>query len=360
MKQTKLKSLMVVLCVVMFAFWIFQASKGHTEEPQKAVQLFGCSLTARDLSISAGQKENIAKGIWKKKDEENHGSNRDGFRRYTCLHGSGPQHSKAFHRRLLRAMGQRRGSCHYRREMNQPRPIRNRIPRKRETPRRESNPWIAMQREIESSLPESQQAEPENAATAVMRSYGRSIRGIPGKISKPRRKRPELFQGCDSCAETIIAEPNLRKSREGNGSLARGSRTKSIRRGLGKHWQHKPAVIIRGEREICNPAKPEGRAEYKLRTIMLWLRQDGWCCFNEFDFCSGRLRLKEATFHHEEGRCAGKRDDRISIEDEHGKEKFINGAAHLQCNSICGSRRLAINHGSNTTIQIEFERGISA
>src|ERR1044071_9431529 len=48
---------------------------------------------------------------------------------------------------------------------------------------------------------------------------------------------------------------------------------KSIAR-IGKHWEHKPPVVRRGEREICNPATDEGRAEYKWRTLLMWLRQN--------------------------------------------------------------------------------------
>ena len=123
----------------------------------------------------------------------------------------------------------------------------------------------------------------------------------------------------------------------------RPARSRRISR-VGKHWLSKPAVIYRGEREICNPATAEGCAEYKYRTLLMWLRQDSWCCFHEYDFCPGRLALKDATFEHENGRTGGKRDDRIWLPNE---RRPLNGAAHLECNSIAGSRKLPIDHGTN-------------
>ena len=125
-------------------------------------------------------------------------------------------------------------------------------------------------------------------------------------------------------------------------------------RRIGKHWLSKPAVIIRGEREICNPATPEGCAEYKWRVLLMWVRQEGWCCFREYDFCPGRLHLAEATMEHEDKRGGGKHDSRIAIFDDEGR--FLqpyNGAAHGRCNSIAGSRRLPIWHGPFDLIEKE-------
>jgi hypothetical protein len=109
---------------------------------------------------------------------------------------------------------------------------------------------------------------------------------------------------------------------------------------------------MRGEREICNPATPEGMAEYKYRTMLMWVRQDGWCCFWEYDFCPGRLHLSEATFEHEEKRTKAQQDDRIAIFDAEGRfVRYLNGAAHWECNGIAGSRKLPIYHGSNAIIE---------
>ena len=116
----------------------------------------------------------------------------------------------------------------------------------------------------------------------------------------------------------------------------------------------KPAVIVRPDgREIINPATPEGYAEYKWRVMLFWLRQRGWCCFRDYDFCPGRLKLSEATMEHENKRGAGKHDSRIAIFDEEGLFiRHINGAAHLACNSIVGSRRLPLFYGDNASFQI--------
>ena len=109
--------------------------------------------------------------------------------------------------------------------------------------------------------------------------------------------------------------------------------------------------MFRDGREMCNPVTVEGRAEYKYRTMMAWLRQDGICCFKDYDFCPGRLHLAQATFQHENLR--GKdRDDRIW---NPKTKKPLNGAAHLECNLIAGSRRLPIFHGSNFHYELREE-----
>jgi hypothetical protein len=131
-----------------------------------------------------------------------------------------------------------------------------------------------------------------------------------------------------------------------------GRRSKHISP-IGKHWLSKPLVVKRGDREICNPLTDEGRAEYKWRTILMWIRQDGWCCFHEYDFCPGRLKLKDSTFEHEGKRTKGQQDDRISYFDAAGKEQPMNGAAHGECNGIAGSRKLPIWHGTNTIYEKE-------
>lgn len=133
-------------------------------------------------------------------------------------------------------------------------------------------------------------------------------------------------------------------------------KSKSIRR-VGKHWLTKPAVTIRRDlKEICNPATVEGRAEYWFRTMLMWIRQDGWCCFREYDFCPGRLRLADCTFEHEDKRGGGKKDERLALVDTEGRFiRHINGAAHGECNGIAGSRRLPIYHGGFSTIEVNPE-----
>lgn len=126
----------------------------------------------------------------------------------------------------------------------------------------------------------------------------------------------------------------------------RSSQRKRTSQSVGRHWFNKPAVIYRSEREICNPATPEGKAEYKWRILLMWVRQEGLCCD-----CREPLRLKEATFEHENGRGGGKRDDRIAIYIEGKFIRHQNGAAHLWCNSQRGSRRTPIWHGNNCIVE---------
>lgn len=118
-------------------------------------------------------------------------------------------------------------------------------------------------------------------------------------------------------------------------------------RRFGKHWENKPAVAMRGEREICNPATAEGCAEYRWRILLMWVRQNGRCCD-----CLQPLRLADATFEHENLR--GKdRDDRIAIFDSDGRFiKHLNGAAHSWCNVKRGSRRTEIYHGNNCLVEV--------
>lgn len=78
------------------------------------------------------------------------------------------------------------------------------------------------------------------------------------------------------------------------------------------------------------------------------VRQNGVCCD-----CGEPLSWAEATFEHEDGRGAGKRDDRVAIFDDDHFVKHINGAAHLICNSQRGSKRTEIYHGNNCVIEKE-------
>lgn len=108
----------------------------------------------------------------------------------------------------------------------------------------------------------------------------------------------------------------------------------------------KPAFKVCDDgREIClttgSHRTAEGVAEYKLRIRLMWERQKGVCCLYRFiHCCSGRLDLREATFEHEDGRGGVRgRDDRIILP----SGQWVNGAAHLLCNSVKGSRRIPYN-----------------
>ena len=102
-------------------------------------------------------------------------------------------------------------------------------------------------------------------------------------------------------------------------------------------------------REVCetcldHPEGSEGRAESKRRKEAMWERQKGICCLYGFlPQCPGKLRLKDCTFEHEDGRGGGKRDDRISLPDG----TWINGVSHLQCNSAKGSKHIPFNRARN-------------
>lgn len=137
--------------------------------------------------------------------------------------------------------------------------------------------------------------------------------------------------------------PSLARRKDGL-----NKKRKSVRRGSGKHWESKPAVIIRGEREICNPVTIEGRAEYKWRTMLVFVRQDGICCN-----CLEPLSLSECTFEHEDGRTSGRKDERTAIFEDGRFVRHLNGASHLICNSRRGSRRTEIYHGNNALIEKE-------
>ncbi len=105
-------------------------------------------------------------------------------------------------------------------------------------------------------------------------------------------------------------------------------------------------------REICNTTgkrrTKEGVEEYKRRLDAMVKRQKGICCLCGYsDFCgpNGSLFRCIPTFEHENGRSAGKRDDRIELPDG----TWINGAAHLQCNNWKGSRKIPYNAGKRSS-----------
>ena len=82
-------------------------------------------------------------------------------------------------------------------------------------------------------------------------------------------------------------------------------------------------------RERCDLKKARGQRIYKERTETMRLRQGERCCI-----CAQFLGAYDSTFDHQNGRGAGKRDDRIEVDG-----KRINGAAHYRCNMERGSKR---------------------
>lgn len=92
--------------------------------------------------------------------------------------------------------------------------------------------------------------------------------------------------------------------------------------------------IGEGGKEVCSDTLA-GQKEYKRRVELMWRRQHGLCCN-----CRLPLELSKATFEHENGRGAGKRDDRLEV-----NGKPTNGASHEICNGERGSKRTPIWHG---------------
>lgn len=86
-------------------------------------------------------------------------------------------------------------------------------------------------------------------------------------------------------------------------------------------------------REVCQDTKL-GRFVYRNRVLAMLLRQHFRCCN-----CGNPLHEDEATFEHENGRTAGKRDDRIEIDGQR-----INGASHGFCNVERGSKRTPLRY----------------
>jgi hypothetical protein len=103
-------------------------------------------------------------------------------------------------------------------------------------------------------------------------------------------------------------------------------------------------------KERCNMATMAGKREYLNRINLMVERQNGRCCLEGYiPQCPGRLTSKGATFEHENGRGAGKQDDRLELPDG----TWINGAAHWICNSIKGSKRIPYNVPNNTWLKAE-------
>jgi hypothetical protein len=93
-------------------------------------------------------------------------------------------------------------------------------------------------------------------------------------------------------------------------------------------------------REVIDYRQPEGAAEYWNRKVEMAQRQ-GWECGCG---CGTRLRFSvtelgietNITFEHQNGRGAGKRDDRTKLPDG----TWINAAYTALCNQLKGSRRI--------------------
>jgi len=113
-----------------------------------------------------------------------------------------------------------------------------------------------------------------------------------------------------------------------------------------KDIHHEPEIVRypdgpRG-RQVVNMMTEAGKKEYRYRTWLMWKRQQGRCCLEGYiPQCPGRLPWEEASFEHETIRGMGGafRDDRIELPDG----SWINGASHLVCNALRGSRRLTFN-----------------
>lgn len=82
-------------------------------------------------------------------------------------------------------------------------------------------------------------------------------------------------------------------------------------------------------REICGK-DAAGQREYRRRRLLMRDRQNELCCL-----CGQWMAEDEASFEHEAGRTAGRRDDRIELPDG----RRINGASHSLCNYARGSKR---------------------
>lgn len=86
------------------------------------------------------------------------------------------------------------------------------------------------------------------------------------------------------------------------------------------------------------------RAECQRRTVLMWQRQNGMCCYQLTQECRKYpyISLAHAVFAHEHcrGMGGGKRDDRIEV---NGQRQ--NGASCWACNSFVGSRNVPMHKG---------------
>jgi hypothetical protein len=94
-------------------------------------------------------------------------------------------------------------------------------------------------------------------------------------------------------------------------------------------------------KERCNLLCKAGADEYARRKIAMWDRQGRRCALQITDICKqrqGRWPVAEVTFDHEDGRGAGKQDDRIEV---NGVPQ--NAAVCGWCNCAKGSRKIPYN-----------------
>lgn len=86
-------------------------------------------------------------------------------------------------------------------------------------------------------------------------------------------------------------------------------------------------------REKLNLKTVEGANEYHRRKWEMRGRQNDICCLYGFiEGCPGYLKPCDTSFEHEDGRGAGKQEDRISKDGRN-----YNGASHFICNGKKGS-----------------------
>jgi hypothetical protein len=130
-----------------------------------------------------------------------------------------------------------------------------------------------------------------------------------------------------------------------------------------KDQKRKPDAVrvFRGGREVCNFLTKEGHDVYEQRKRAMWERQGRRCClYGHIPECPGKLNWADTTFDHEvpRGYDGATRDDRIEIrvkkKDGTIKVRWQNGAAHLNCNTRKGSRRIDYNAAHNGDIVWEL------
>lgn len=90
-----------------------------------------------------------------------------------------------------------------------------------------------------------------------------------------------------------------------------------------------PIVMVMPDGKERCASTPAGLKEYRRRTLEMRTRQKEIC-----RWCGKWLSEEDATFDHEEGRAAGRRDDRLFA---NGREQ--NASLHYVCNGLRGSTR---------------------
>jgi hypothetical protein len=104
----------------------------------------------------------------------------------------------------------------------------------------------------------------------------------------------------------------------------------------------KPMVkVFPDGREILDLKTTAGATEYQRRKLEMWERQGRRCALQITDICKqrqGRWPKNETQFDHQNGRGAGKQDDRIEV---NGVPQ--NATLCGWCNTAKGSRRMAYN-----------------